>query len=390
MSYFLLPQVSRTITINDIELLLNEDNQDTKLLSKSLCNYLDDLKKQINAYSGTWDIYKKYTNVYEYIHSIIPQSRQSISKLKPLSRAFYKIIEICSLLHLYDDGTDQIESFHLAEGPGGFIEAIHYMRNNKNDTYYGMTLIDDTDMNIPSWKKSKPFLLKQNNIKLEYGTDNTGNLFNKDNLWYCYYKYNNKFDLITGDGGFDFSTNFNKQEHLSMRLIFCQICFALALQKKGGTFILKIFDIFTQATIDIIYILSSLYKKVYITKPCTSRTANSEKYIVCKSFKLDNTFELLTIFSNLYKIINTDVEILRFLNIDIPHLFINKIEDINAIIGQQQIENIISTLYLIDNNKHDIIENIKKNNIQKCIQWCTKYKIAHNKSVQQTNVFLYN
>ena len=93
-----------------------------------------------------------------------------------------------------------------------------------------------------------------------------------------------------------------------------QLCFALALQKKGGTFILKIFDIFTQATIDIIYILASLYKKVYIIKPCTSRTANSEKYIVCKDFKMNDTFELLTIFSNLYKTINTDVEIIRFLN----------------------------------------------------------------------------
>jgi len=165
MSYFLLPQVSKTITINEIELLLNEDNSDTKILSKTLCNYLDDLKEQINTCTGTWDIYKKYTNVYEYIHSIIPQSRQSISKLKPLSRAFYKLIEICSLLHLYDDNTEQLESFHLAEGPGGFIEAIQYMRNNNinnnNDTYYGMTLIDEADCNVPSWKKSKSFLLKK-------------------------------------------------------------------------------------------------------------------------------------------------------------------------------------------------------------------------------------
>ena len=91
------------------------------------------------------------------------------------------------MLHLYDDNTEQLESFHLAEGPGGFIEAIQYMRNNNinnnNDTYYGMTLIDEADCNVPSWKKSKSFLLKKNNIKLEYGADNTGNLFNKDNLW---------------------------------------------------------------------------------------------------------------------------------------------------------------------------------------------------------------
>ena len=49
-------------------------------------------------------------------------------------------------------------------------------------------------------------------------------------------------DIITGDGGFDFSIDYNKQEILAVRLIFTQIVYALHLQKKGGTFILKIFD----------------------------------------------------------------------------------------------------------------------------------------------------
>ena len=57
------------------------------------------------------------------------------------------------------------------------------------------------------------------------------------------------------------------------------------MQKVGGDFIVKIFDIFTKSTCDILYILSSLYKQVYITKPYTSRLANSEKYIVCRGFK---------------------------------------------------------------------------------------------------------
>ena len=64
------------------------------------------------------------------------------------------------------------------------------------------------------------------------------------------------------------------------------MCYALTMQKKGGTFILKIFDCFMQHTIDILCILSSFYNKVYITKPHTSRYANSEKYIVCKDFLL--------------------------------------------------------------------------------------------------------
>ena len=36
-----------------------------------------------------------------------------------------------------------------------------------------------------------------------------------------------KAELVTADGGFDFSYNFNRQEQLSYRIIFCEIVTAL-------------------------------------------------------------------------------------------------------------------------------------------------------------------
>jgi len=381
-----MPQVNNIIQTDNIELQIGTTH---KIICKSLYYYLNLMKQQIDNCIISWDIYKKYTNTYEYIHTVIPYTRQSVCKLKPLSRSFYKLIEISNLLHIMDafNNNKQITTFHLAEGPGGFIEAIKLLRHNNNDIYYGMTLIDKND-NIPGWKKSKTFLSKFSNIIIETGEDNTGDLFNVNNLWYCYNKYKGTMDLITGDGGFDFSVDFNKQEIISTKLIFCQICFALAMQKKGGIFILKIFDIFTEASIDLLYILSSLYEKIIIIKPFTSRLANSERYIVCKNFKLDDSYSIIKRFSNLFPIINSDDQIKRFLNIEIPYIYINKLEDINAIIGQQQLENILSTLYLLDNNKQDKLDTIKKNNIQKCIQWCIKYKLPYNINIQQLNVFL--
>ena len=385
MSYFLLPQVNNKLIPSNLEIIIGESKN---IISKSLYSYLNDMKGQICNYSSQWDIYKKYTNSYEYIHTIIPFTKQSVCKLKPLSRSFYKLIEIYNLLEL-EFNSNNIKTFHLAEGPGGFIEAIEQLRSNKKDIYYGMTLIDDND-NIPGWKKSKYFLSKHNNIIIEKGRDNKGDLLNVDNLWYCYNKYKNTMDFVTGDGGFDFSVDFNKQETISTKLIFCQICYAIAIQKQGGTFILKIFDVFTEATIDILYLLSILYYKVHIIKPYTSRTANSERYIVCKDFKFNNTYEIIKKISTLFPLLNSDLKIKRFLNIDIPHIYINKIEDINAIIGQQQLENILGTLYLLDNNKIDKIESTRKNNIQKCIQWCIKNKLPYNKNVHHLNVFLPN
>lgn len=387
MSYYLMPRINNKIEMSDIDIIIGDNNP---VISKSLFFYLNLLKKQINNYVVNWDIYKKYTNPYEYIHTIVPYTKVSICKLKPLSRSFYKLIEICNLLNLLDDfdNNKPIKTFHLAEGPGGFIEAINLLRNNSDDTYYGMTLINNNNDIIPGWKKSKYYLQKHKNIIIEYGSDNKGDLFNVENLRYCYNKYKGSMDFITGDGGFDFSVDFNKQEIMANKLIFCQICFAISMQKKGGTFILKIFDIFTQATIDILYILACIYEKLYIVKPNTSRFANSERYVVCKNFKLEDTYDIINHLSNLFPKINSNNKIERFIKSNIPYIYINKIEDINAIIGQQQLENILSTLYLLDNNKVDKLENIKKMNIQKCIQWCIKNKLPYNKNIQQLNVFL--
>ena len=39
-------------------------------------------------------------------------------------------------------------------------------------------------------------------------------------------------DFITGDGGFDFSIDFNKQEISISKLLFAQVIYAIVLQKK--------------------------------------------------------------------------------------------------------------------------------------------------------------
>lgn len=378
MSYYILPSFLSTIDVNNIDIIVGDSKE---IISKSLNKYLSSIKKQITSYSNNWDIYKKYTNPYEYIHSINPSLKLSVSKLKPISRSFYKLIEISNMLHICDKFNNHINSFHLAEGPGGFIEAMTLLRNNfKEDKYYGMTLINNDDDIIPGWKKSYNIFSKNKKIIIENGYNGKGDLLDINNLWYCYNKYKSSMDLITGDGGFDFSTDFENQEINANKLIFSQVTFAIAMQKKKGIFILKIFDIFTEITIDILYLLALLYEKIYIVKPNTSRYANSERYIICKYFKLDDTIEILKKLSQMYPLINKNINIKRFLNIDIPYIFINKLEDINAIIGQQQLENILSTFYLIDNPKEEKIENIKKNNLQKCIQWCIKYKIPYNKN----------
>ena len=298
------------------------------------------------------------------------------------------MIEISNLLELLEEETSNMKSFHLAEGPGGFIEAMVTMRENPNDIYYGMTLIDQNP-HVPGWKKSNDFLEQNPNVVIETGADGTGDLLSVENLKYCFKKYKGSMDLITGDGGFDFSIDFNKQEQLACKLLISQVSFALAMQKYNGNFVLKIFDIFTKPTVDLLYILSCVYSQVYIIKPNTSRYANSEKYIVCKGFTLYDSSEIVNKLIAEYHNLTSVDHIASVLNFQHDNYFITKIEENNAILGQQQIENISSTINLIgNNNRSERLDTLKKNNIQRCINWCSKYKLPYHKTIQQVNIFL--
>ena len=262
-------------------------------------DFLSRFKEQIELSAEAWDTIKKYTNPYEFIHTIIPGTKHSVSKLKPLSRSFYKMVELWKMFKL-NDSRESIQTFHLAEGPGGFIEATACLRKNMNDKYYGMTLINN-DPGCPGWKKSHQFLEANKNVTIITGEDGTGNLLHKDNYTYCVNKFKHSMQIITADGGIDVSDDFNKQEELVSKLIVSEIIYAITMQKKGGHFVLKIFDIFSKLTIDILYILTRVYSEVYITKPFTSRLANSEKYIVCKNFLLDDNDDcemFITSFTN--------------------------------------------------------------------------------------------
>jgi len=400
MSYYNLISIKNLEIYNSIIFSTDINTSQPCYISYSLCEYLSKFKKQIEVSSDSWDNIKKYTNPYEFIHTLIPGNKFSISKLKPLSRSFYKMIELWKMFklgeirNLYSSHLPQsctptpIKTFHIAEGPGGFIEATSYMRKNPNDIYYGMTLLND-DPGCPGWKKSNTFLENNPNVKIINGEDGTGDILKLENYKYCKNLLMNSVDIITADGGIDVSNDFNKQEKLVSKLLIAEIIYAVTMQKKGGYFILKIFDIFSKLTVDMLYLLSCLYNEVYITKPHTSRLANSEKYIVCKNFLLDDSSMLYDAFCREFSKLDTSDEICGLLSIDHDYYFLNKVEEINVVLGQRQLENIITTLNIITNrNNYDKVDSMKRLHIQKSIAWCEKHDISSVKLFSSNNIFL--
>jgi 23S rRNA U2552 (ribose-2'-O)-methylase RlmE/FtsJ len=391
MIHFQLPRNNPNL-YKYIEYFFSENTvTPSPVISNSLSYYLGDIKKKINSREQEWDTIKRYTNPYEYIHTVVPGKKKSVAKKKPLSRSYFKMIELIYFFKLLDNTEKDkpIVSFHLAEGPGGFIEALLDSRNNKDDKYYGMSILDDiNDQNIPGWKKSKSFLQDNPNVVIESGIDGTGDILKLENLQYCKDMYSNSMDIITGDGGFDFSIDFNNQEHSIGELLFAQVVYAIIMQKKDGCFVLKTFDCFMQHTLDILALLSSFYDKVYITKPQTSRYANSEKYIVCKGFIGQSADEVYPYLKPAFEqMINGKKKMFKLLNMPLTLLFTTKVEEYNAIFGQQQIENIHYTLSLMDvKNKNEKLNNLVKTNVKKSMDWCVKYGVLHN-SISLNNVF---
>jgi 23S rRNA U2552 (ribose-2'-O)-methylase RlmE/FtsJ len=349
---------------------IQANQKEVSYTNKTLRKYIHTIKREIDHCLIEWEKNKRKLNPYEYINTPFDTFNPCVCTYKPISRAFFKLLEILNSYPFLFPKV--IQSFHLAEGPGGFIEAIQYSRKNNKDTYYGMTLIDNKK-DIPLWNKCERSLMKMNqNIIIESG-DGTGNLYHLANLLYVKEHYEHSMDFITADGGFDYSVDFNNQEESSLHLIFSEICFAIMMQKKGGHFVLKVFDTFSSSTIELIYLLTYLYEDVILTKPMTSRPANSEKYVICSKFKMVSNIEEIknriceiytTLQENPYKSI---------LNMEIPNLFLNKIKEINSIFGQSQVSTILSVLtYITDEKKGDKMEQLRKSHIHKCVKWCKK------------------
>jgi hypothetical protein len=139
-----------------------------------------------------------------------------------------------------------------------------------------------------------------------------------------------------------------------------------------------------------------MYEKVYVVKPNTSRYANSERYLVCINFLHADSKEYAPIFEQLMENVcdpNNSIHFIRsfFNGIKIPMFYYSKLEECNSVIGQIQIDNIYTTLSLIENRyKSDKINFYMKTNIQKCVKWCIKNKMEYNSGVienEEKNIF---
>jgi len=352
MSYYILPKINNQILINPS---INLETKIQPYISHSLLHYVNLITCQINnnivnSIDLSFNDYNeivKLINPCEYIFSKVSGSKYSVSKLKPSSNLFYDFLEVCSVFNVFENYADSfINSLHISENISDTIECFEILRENYDDKIICY------------------------------------NSFSKETIE----------EINSSDKKFDFLLFERKFEDLNSYFIFLKNCLLTIFkcQLENGSCIIKIDDTFYKPVIDFMYILSSLYDKVYILKPNSSNITTYEKYIVCKKYhvNMSNTHLSEVNYSSLNKILDNDI-IYSLLNFDIPYYFISKIDDINVIIGHQQIESLNSIINLLKNkNKEDRIEALKKTNLIKSTSWCEKHKIPYNKFSEKINIFL--
>ena len=214
-----------------------------KLFDTVSYNLVNKYKKYIDVVNKNdiWNDYKGYSNLFEIIsYNNYSKNVKPITLYEPISRAYFKFWEILQDFKLLDNTKKKYIFAALAEGPGGFVECFVNKRKKdfqgKYDQIFCITL-KPVRHEIPGWSKTIKVLKRYKNIYIDYGKDNTGDLYNIENIIHFKKKIQEKVDLVSADGGFDYSINFDRQEELSYRLIFSEIVTAFTILKKGGNFV---------------------------------------------------------------------------------------------------------------------------------------------------------
>ncbi|XP_050522675.1 cap-specific mRNA (nucleoside-2'-O-)-methyltransferase 2-like isoform X2 [Daktulosphaira vitifoliae] len=269
-------------------------------------------------------------------------------------------------------------SVHLCEAPGAFISALnHFMALNHQSIKFdwlAMTLNPYHESNGHPDTVSDDRLIFSTIDKWEFGPDYTGDIFQPRYHEHLYETISKKFDngasLVTADGSIDCSDDPGEQENIVMSLHNYEMMVALNIIQNGGSFVLKMFTIFECNTICRIYLLCCLFQSVEIQKPATSKSGNSEVYVVCKGYMGRS---LATPYIQMFfKSKNHDNALLPLSQI--PNNFIDELYNCSSYFCDLQIKTIEKNI-ITWNNKNESYKEI--NEIQRiiCQEYVNRYKL---------------
>ncbi len=320
-----------------------------------------------------WELRKKIINPYEAIFSNSEdETFPSIANLEPLSRSYFKMVEMLDVCGFWEIVPPTFSTAHICEGPGGFIQCVIEKAKQKklNITNIHAMTLKPTKTNIPGWRRSIGFLRKHSEIHLESGADNTGNVLVPANQKYFSKKAFGSF-LFTADGGFDFSVDYDKQEQVSFSLILASFLIGFQTLAQEGVMIIKLFDMYSPATQDLIICSSSFFREFMIYKPATSRPCNSERYFIGVGYKGEHVAKHWIQHLQMAAEKHSQSPLTRVIKTIWPQKLQNLLQEQIQVQEQLQIQSIEHALQL---QKKEIPKWIT-HNIETSSMWCDIFKV---------------
>ena len=305
--------------------------------------------------------------------TIMERYKKNFKYVDKINDAYLKMFEVLAHFKLLQN-KPQINSFHFAELPGGFIMAtntfIKMMNRDIVHNWFGNSYNPTGRTKEEMAKTSIGFddaygLLKRNPDRWNFGEDNTGDLTKSKNILFIRDKFKDvHFDLITGDGGVgnDNLTN-DEMAYIMQKLDFGQMVMTMNIAKKGSNCCIKCFTNNMKDNLmmhksfglylSIIKTYANTFRKIFLVKPSLSSDDSGEYYIVGIDFigiDDENRKELLNIMDNF------EVNI-TFTNLDDD--FINQCmkfyEQLSSLNADNMIEQNILAL-CNDNNVYEILK----------------------------------
>ena len=213
-----------------------------------------------------------------------------------------------------------------------------------------------------------PFCMKEFILKKTTNINNTicHNIFSQEEIIYILQnKFKQKFDVLIFEL---FNNDYKKQTLPSCLMIILYFIFFHQEQSTQSMFIFKIKNL-NPILCQFIYILSYIFDSCCIVKSSIYDKYKNEKYIICK--KLNNN---VNVFQQNKKqmlyIILHKVNIYSLLQKSPPLYFMNILNEINILFGQEQLfflEQLIQ--FYQSTNLTDKIMLLKKTNLEKCNQF---------------------
>lgn len=233
-----------------------------------------------------WHEHTKFMNIAGNVISNVKQ----IIRPELCTQAWCKFYEILSSYPLINHESLKLNTVHLCEAPGAFVTSLnHYLVSNEYKglwTWLGSTLNPYYEENPLGKMIDDDRFIRESFDFWYFGKDNTGNLMDFKNLEGLLDLVSTMGDihLVTADGSIDCQDDPGEQEQIVSCLHYCEALAGILILSTGGHMVIKKFTMFESQSISLMYILCCLFKEVYVYKPATSKSGNSEVYVVCLNF----------------------------------------------------------------------------------------------------------